>query len=157
MFCVVAKLLLGPTIGSPDGGKKLVSFDDNSISLNGLGKVGRESNSRGIFEKKSIILSIKGSTAVKGFGTPKFLAFLSKDEKFSWPKVNTELLKIQKIKMAVQINGKTRSIIEIKNNSEEKFVTEECKKIKNLANYFKNNKVKKTIFVRNKIINYIIG
>ncbi len=85
------------------------------------------------------------------------LSKLSKDEKFSWPKVNTELLKIQKIKMAVQINGKTRSIIEIKNNSEEKFVTEECKKIKNLANYFKNNKVKKTIFVRNKIINYIIG
>ena len=50
------------------------------------------------------------------------LSKLSKDEKFSWPKVNKELLKIQKIKMAVQINGKTRSIIEIKNNSEEKAV-----------------------------------
>ncbi len=84
------------------------------------------------------------------------LSQLTNEKKFIWPKVSTSLLKDQKVRMAVQINGKTRSIIEIKNDSEEKLVNDECKKIKNLTNYFNNKKIKKTIFVKNKIINYIL-
>ena len=63
------------------------------------------------------------------------LELLKCDTFNKWPDVNKNLQ--LEIKFAIQINGKTRDIIT---------------KIKK---YFENQKVIKTIFVKNKIINYI--
>ena len=47
---------------------------------------------------------------------------------YSWPKIDDRLIKEEKIKMAVQINGKTRTIIEIKKDLNEKSVMILCEK-----------------------------
>ena len=58
--------------------------------------------------------------------------------------------------MAVQINGKTRDVIEVEENlSEEKIILINKKNAKINKNLAEKN-VKKVIFVKNKIINYLV-
>ena len=73
-----------------------------------------------------------------------------------WPTFNSNLSIEEKIKIAIQINGKTREIIEIKKDSDEKDVINETKKIKKINDQLIKAEVKKIIFVKNKIINYLI-
>jgi leucyl-tRNA synthetase len=73
-----------------------------------------------------------------------------------WPEINSELSLDEKIKIAIQINGKTKEIIEVKKDTDEKNVIKECKKIKKINNKLIENEIKKIIFVKNKIINYLI-
>jgi len=74
----------------------------------------------------------------------------------TWPRINNELILDKKIKIAIQINGKTREILEVNKNLEEKDVIKESKKIKKISLSLMNNKIIKTVFVKNKIINYLI-
>ena len=72
----------------------------------------------------------------------------------NWPKFKKDTL--DEVKFAVQINGKTRDIITIKKDSSEteifRYITEHSK----VRKYLINKKIGKTIFVKNKIVNYII-
>ena len=62
---------------------------------------------------------------------------------------------IDEIKLAVQVNGKTRDIITIRRDFEENDVKKFIQNSK--ANkYIEGKKITKTIFVKNKIINYIV-
>tara|TARA_A100001011_G_C13626664_1_gene562285 strand:- start:221 stop:523 length:303 start_codon:yes stop_codon:yes gene_type:complete len=75
-----------------------------------------------------------------------------------WPEINisdesTETL----IKIAVQINGKTADIIEVLKNSDQKKVERTVKLAPKLQKRLDNKQIKKTIFVKNRIINYLIG
>ncbi len=72
-----------------------------------------------------------------------------------WPVVVGNLE--DEIKFAVQINGKTRDIITIKKDTAEKEVDAIIKNNSKTKKYFENQKITKRIFVKNKIINYIIG
>ena len=72
-----------------------------------------------------------------------------------WPEFNNKLNLDKKIKMAIQINGKTRDIIEVKKDLDEKNVINESKKIKKIKEQLAKNKIIKIIFVKNKIINYL--
>lgn len=71
-----------------------------------------------------------------------------------WPEIKKDLK--EEIKFAVQVNGKTRDIISVRKNTEKdkinKFVLDNSKAKK----FIKNKKIFKTIFVKDKIINYII-
>ena len=73
-----------------------------------------------------------------------------------WPKISKTNL-LEKIKLAVQINGKTRDIMSIgkdlSENDVNKLVTQNSKANK----YLKEKKISRTIFVKNKIINYIVS
>ena len=53
-------------------------------------------------------------------------------------------------------NGKTREIIEIEKNLDEISAINESKKNKKVNNNLMNKKIIKTIFVKNRIINYLI-
>ena len=64
---------------------------------------------------------------------------------------------LDEIKMAVQVNGKTRDIINIKKNLEEKKIKEIVFNSPRAVKHLKDKKVIKTIFVKNKIINYIVS
>ena len=79
----------------------------------------------------------------------------SKDIKL-WPEVDSELKLNEKIKFAIQINGKTREIIDVKKDLDEENVINECKKIKKINEQLTKYKIQKIIFVKNKIINYLI-
>ena len=71
-----------------------------------------------------------------------------------WPNITKNLH--QEIKFAVQINGKTRDIITIKKDANEKEVDQIVKNNSKIQKYFIDHKVLKKIFVKNKIINYIV-
>ena len=64
---------------------------------------------------------------------------------------------LEEIKMAVQVNGKTRDVINIKRDLMEKDVNNFIIKNSKAKKYLDGKKTMKIIFVKNKIINYIIS
>ncbi len=80
-------------------------------------------------------------------------------DEISWPKIKKKYLNIQmKIKIAVQINGKTKKIIKIKNTYNQKKIKEKIFKKKILNKYIFNlNKIIKIIYIKKKIINFVIN
>ena len=62
----------------------------------------------------------------------------------------------QKVKFAVQINGKTRDIINIKTNSSEKEINQIIHNSSKAKKFLGKSKIIKTIFIKNRIINYIV-
>ena len=72
-----------------------------------------------------------------------------------WTKIDKENISTE-IKLAVQINGKTRDIISIQKDLNEKDINLHILKQSKAKKYLENNKIIKTIFVKNKIINYIV-
>ena len=71
-----------------------------------------------------------------------------------WPKIEKSFL--QEISFAIQINGKTRDIIKIKKDSNEETINKKVLSVSKAKKYLQDKKIIKTIFVNNKIINYII-
>jgi len=84
------------------------------------------------------------------------LELLEKKDVNIWPQVDSGLNLDKKIKIAIQVNGKTREIIDVKINMDEKNVIEESKKVKKIHDQLSKSEIKKVIFVKNKIINYLI-
>ena len=74
----------------------------------------------------------------------------------SWPEISDQLIIDEKIKIAIQINGKTREIMETKKDLDEKNVIIESKKIQKIHDNLKNKNIIKIIFVKNRIINYLV-
>ena len=64
---------------------------------------------------------------------------------------------IEEVKVAIQVNGKTRDIITIKKDVDERDVNTIVNSKSKAKKYIENKKILKTIFVKNKIINYIIS
>ena len=77
-------------------------------------------------------------------------------EEIQWPKGNKSLLKNQEVTLVVQINGKKRGLFIAKKDLGEKDALIEAKKIENIRKNLKDKKIIKNIFVKNKIINFII-
>ena len=85
------------------------------------------------------------------------ISLLKVNENIEWPIINIKGLINENTKYVVQINGKTRQIIENKNDLTEEELINLVEKDKKLIKYFqKNLKIKKTIFIPNKLINIII-
>ena len=77
------------------------------------------------------------------------------NESFSWPIINQNIKIQEKIKFAIQINGKTKQIIEINKDLNEQEIFNKFKNEKVYQEII-NKKIIKTIFVKNRIINYLI-
>ena len=58
--------------------------------------------------------------------------------------------------MPVQIDGKTRDIIDVEKDLSENEILELAIKSPKIKKYTLNKKILRTIFVKNKIVNYII-
>ena len=71
-----------------------------------------------------------------------------------WPAIKKSLN--EKINLAIQINGKTRDIISINKEIDEDKIKEIILKESKAKKYLENKEIFKTIFVKNKIINYLI-
>ena len=73
-----------------------------------------------------------------------------------WP----ELIKknmLEEVKIAIQINGKTRDVIAIKKDLAQQEIENIILKNSKIKKYVDNKKIIKTIFVKNKILNYILS
>tara|TARA_X000000950_G_scaffold39850_2_gene43001 strand:- start:802 stop:3306 length:2505 start_codon:yes stop_codon:yes gene_type:complete len=71
-----------------------------------------------------------------------------------WPKIEKQNL--EEIKIAVQINGKTRDVLSLKKDLKENEIRNFVEKESKANRFIKDNKIKKIIYVKNRIINYII-
>ena len=74
----------------------------------------------------------------------------------NWPTINEKFAEKKSLKVAVQINGKTKVVIEVSSNLDEDNIKKEIKKISKLDKYFMNKKIIRIIYVKNKIINYLL-
>ncbi len=73
------------------------------------------------------------------------------------PLINKKIFDNIKINMVVQINGKTRDVLNIEKDLTEIEVNKLIKNSPKANKYLANTKIIKTIFVKNKIINYILN
>tara|TARA_A100001015_G_scaffold212953_1_gene238850 strand:- start:1550 stop:4069 length:2520 start_codon:yes stop_codon:yes gene_type:complete len=72
-----------------------------------------------------------------------------------WPKVSDENI-FEQIKFAIQVNGKTRDILEVKKDLNKEQIDKIVREKSKAKKYLMDKRIIKTIFIDNKIINYII-
>ena len=84
------------------------------------------------------------------------LEMLGERDLKNWPKIDTKLILKEKTKMAVQINGKTREIIEIEKGIDQITVEKICKNNNKLKDKIFNKSISKIFFVKDRIINFIL-
>ena len=84
------------------------------------------------------------------------LSILKCKETNLWPEINKDVIENAKINMVVQINGKTRDILNLKKDLDEKSIDKLIKSESRAKKFMSDKKIIKTIFIKNKIINYII-
>ena len=81
---------------------------------------------------------------------------LKNSDELNWPKAEKQYLIKKNIEYVVQINGKKRTTINVTEDTSEEMLLKEIKNdIKNLK-YFEDKKIKRSIFVKNRLINIIL-
>ena len=78
------------------------------------------------------------------------------EDQINWPVIAEEDLIEEKINFVVQINGKKRAILNIKRDMIKNDIIEIIKINTEVEKFFKEQKIKKSIFVPNRLINIII-
>ena len=84
------------------------------------------------------------------------LELLGVEDIKSWPKIDTKLIQKEKIKIAIQINGKTKDVIDVDKGINQKTVEEICKNNDKIKSKIVGKPIKKIIFVKDRIINFIV-
>ena len=74
----------------------------------------------------------------------------------SWPITNKEEMVEENINFVIQINGKKRALLKVKRNTNEKEIMSEIRLSKEIEKILKDHKIKKTVFVSNRLINIIL-
>jgi leucyl-tRNA synthetase len=74
----------------------------------------------------------------------------------NWPYVDKKTLENQTINFVIQINGKKKEIIKVKKDIDEKTIMELIKKEDRMIKNFKNKKINKVFFVKNRLINILL-
>lgn len=73
----------------------------------------------------------------------------------NWPELDESYLREESVKVVVQINGKVRATVEVLADSEEAAVVEAAKADEKVAGYLESG-IKKTIYVKNKLLNFVV-
>ena len=73
-----------------------------------------------------------------------------------WPEINAKYLEEKSINIVVQINGKKRDLITCEKDISEEELIKKIDERKELNKYFNNKKIIKKIYVKNKIVNFIL-
>ncbi len=84
------------------------------------------------------------------------LEFLNCTDFNDWPNIDKKNI-LDEITLAVQINGKTKDVINIKKDMDEKSINKLIYQSSKAKKHLDQKKVIKTIFVKNRIINYIVA
>ena len=75
---------------------------------------------------------------------------------FYWPSYEASLLEEKDCMIVVQVNGKKRGIFKIAVNSDKDLVIKNAKNIDNVSKNIKDKVIKKDIYIKNKLVNFII-
>ena len=73
-----------------------------------------------------------------------------------WPEFNKNYVIDEFASVVIQVNGKKRAVIEIENNAEQEEILEQLKIIKNSQIPDDLSKIRKIIFIKNKILNLVL-
>ena len=73
-----------------------------------------------------------------------------------WPRANPELLKVDEIVIAIQVNGKKRSVINVPADISEEKVKKIVLALPKVQNYLKGKAIRKWIYVPDKIVNIVV-
>ena len=77
------------------------------------------------------------------------------NKKFYWPEYDTKLLKEESCTIVVQVDGRKRGALEMPINSKEAIIIKKSKKIDNVSKYINNTSIIKSIYIKNKLLNFI--
>ncbi len=81
---------------------------------------------------------------------------LNYNENFRWPEVDLKYLQNENNNIVIQVNGKKRGLVSVQKNIEENDLIKVIKDKELIKNYLNNGNLLKTIYIKNKLINYII-
>ena len=88
--------------------------------------------------------------------TSECLMKISHDENIKWPIVDKKYLITSKNLIVIQVNGKKRSTLLVEKNLTEKELVQLIKDKELIVNYFANGELIKTIYIKDRLINFII-
>jgi len=76
----------------------------------------------------------------------------------SWPKYDPKLVIEDKVEIPIQVNGKLRATVTVQRTKckEQGYVVGLAKSNQKVKKYIKGKKIKKTIFVSGKLINFVV-
>ena len=66
------------------------------------------------------------------------------------------MIQLDEVTIAVQVNGKLRANINIDKDSDEKDVVAEALSLDNVEKYTSNGSIIKTIYVPNRLLNFVV-
>ena len=81
---------------------------------------------------------------------------INENKNIQWPVYDEKLLIEEYVNIVVQVNGKKRGLIKLERGTKEEEILKKMHEDLNISKYLKNNKIKKKIFIPNKLINIII-
>ena len=84
------------------------------------------------------------------------LSEIDNKENYNWPEVEHQFLEKDLNKIVIQINGKKREILSSSKSFSENELINETKKITSLKKFLDGKKIKKTIYIKDKLINLIV-
>ncbi len=73
-----------------------------------------------------------------------------------WPSFDPQLAKEEKATIIIQINGKLRDKLEVSRDLPQEEITEKAQSLDRIQKFIQGKKVKKVIYVKNKLINIVI-
>ena len=88
--------------------------------------------------------------------TSECLIKISPNENVKWPIVDKKYLITSKNLIVIQVNGKKRNTLSVEKNITEKELVQLIKNKELIANYFANGELIKTIYIKDRLINFII-
>ena len=78
------------------------------------------------------------------------------DIELSWPDFDEDITLIEEFELIIQINGKVRGKLNIKKDTNQKDIELKAIEVENVKSFINNSKIKKTIYVKDKLINFVI-
>ncbi len=81
---------------------------------------------------------------------------LNVKERNQWPEINKKFLKKDSFNVVIQINGKKRDLMNFYKDINEEDLLFEIKNNEKISKFLKDKKIKKSIYIKNKLINLII-
>ncbi len=73
-----------------------------------------------------------------------------------FPSYEEKFIDSDTVNIVIQINGHLRGALEIEKDAEDETLKEKVLQVENVEKYLKNKNIKKTIIVKNKLINFVI-
>ena len=141
--------------------KNLENFHYNVIIANMheiynyLNKIIQKINNKNRFIEnyKKILISI---APVVPHLANECLEQIGMNNELSWPKIKEEYLSIKSYNIVVQINGKKRDLLNVDKSLQEEEVLKLISNNEKINKFLANKEIKKTIYVKDKLINLII-